>query len=39
MAEAMWKLRANRLGPLTVAMDADGSSLYENVRRSLRYHR
>jgi len=36
MAEAMWKLRANRLGPLIVAMDADGNSLYENVGRSLR---
>ncbi|MDY0293020.1 MAG: FumA C-terminus/TtdB family hydratase beta subunit [Candidatus Methanomethylophilaceae archaeon] len=36
MAEAMWKLKAERFGPLTVAMDSSGGSLYENVRLSLR---
>jgi tartrate dehydratase beta subunit/fumarate hydratase class I family protein len=35
MAEAMWKLRVERMGPLTVAMDAEGNSLYENVRSKL----
>lgn len=36
MPEAMWKFDANRLGPLVVAMDAEGNSLYEAVRRSLK---
>lgn len=36
MAEAMWRFEANKLGPLTVAMDAHGNSLYENVRKSLK---
>jgi fumarate hydratase subunit beta len=31
MAEAMWKFRAERFGPLVVAMDADGNSLYNDV--------
>jgi fumarate hydratase subunit beta len=31
MAEAMWRLRAERFGPLVVAMDADGNSLYKDV--------
>ena len=35
MAEAMWKFRANKLGPLIVAMDAQGNSLYEKVNSSL----
>lgn len=35
MAEALWSFEADRLGPLTVAMDAQGGSLYEQVRRSL----
>jgi hydro-lyases, Fe-S type, tartrate/fumarate subfamily, beta region len=35
MAEAMWLMKANNLGPLIVAMDSNGNSLYENVRRSL----
>jgi len=35
MAEAMWLLKAERLGPLIVAMDAEGGSLYENVRKKL----
>jgi len=36
MAEAMWLLKAERFGPLTVAMDSNGNSLYENVRRNLK---
>ncbi len=36
MAEALWRFRAMKLGPFVVAMDADGNSLYENVRRSLK---
>jgi len=35
MAEAMWKLRTERMGPLIVAMDSNGNSLYENVRTKL----
>lgn len=35
MAEALWSFETERLGPLIVAMDAEGNSLYENVRRSL----
>ena len=35
MAEAMWKLRTERMGPLIVAMDSEGGSLYENVRSKL----
>jgi fumarate hydratase subunit beta len=31
MAEAMWRFTAERLGPLVVAMDAHGNSLYKNV--------
>ena len=33
MAEAMWKFDAERLGPLIVAMDAHGNSLYNDVRK------
>ena len=36
MAEAMWKFRANKLGPLIVAMDAKGNSLYDKVNASLK---
>ncbi len=36
MAEAMWLLDADSMGPLVVAMDARGNSLYEDVRRALR---
>lgn len=36
MAESMWKFETNKLGPLIVAMDAEGNSLYEAVRRSLK---
>ena len=31
MAEAMWKFNAERLGPLVVAMDAAGNSIYSGV--------
>ena len=37
MAEAMWRMTATNLGPLIVAMDSNGNSLYENVRKSLKY--
>ena len=37
MAEAMWLMSAENLGPLIVAMDSNGNSLYENVRRSLKF--
>ena len=36
MPEAIWKFRTNRLGPLIVAMDCEGNSLYEQVRASLK---
>ena len=35
MAEAAWRFRVERMGPLIVAMDARGGSLYENVRSKL----
>lgn len=35
MAEAMWRFETDKLGPLIVAMDSRGNSLYENVRKSL----
>ena len=35
MAEAMWKFNSNKFGPLIVAMDAEGNSLYAQVRDSL----
>jgi fumarate hydratase subunit beta len=35
MAEAMWRFRVERMGPLIVAMDSKGNSLYENVRSKL----
>ncbi|MBO4568386.1 MAG: fumarate hydratase C-terminal domain-containing protein [Candidatus Methanomethylophilaceae archaeon] len=35
MPEAMWRFEADRLGPLIVAMDASGGSLYEKVSASL----
>ena len=37
MAEAMWKFEASNLGPLVVAIDAGGNSLYEEVRKKLRH--
>lgn len=35
MAEALWSFEADRLGPLIVAIDAEGESLYDRVRASL----
>ena len=35
MAEAVWHFQANNLGPLVVAMDTEGNSLYEQVRERL----
>lgn len=36
MAEAMWKLKSDKFGPLIVAMDARGNSLYEKINSSLK---
>ena len=36
MPEAIWKFRTSRLGPLIVAMDCEGNSLYEQVRNSIK---
>lgn len=36
MAEAVWRFDSNHLGPLVVAMDCHGNSLYEDVRESLK---
>jgi len=33
MAEAMWSVEADGLGPMIVAMDSDGGSLYDEVNR------
>lgn len=35
MAEAMWRFDTQKFGPLIVAMDSKGNSLYENVASSL----
>lgn len=35
MAEALWSFRADRLGPLIVAIDSNGESLYDRVNASL----
>lgn len=35
MAEAAWKFKADKLGPLIVAIDSKGNSLYEKVSSSL----
>lgn len=35
MAEAMWRFDTERLGPLVVAIDAEGNSLYDEVMDSL----
>jgi len=32
MPECLWKFRVRDFGPLTVAMDAHGVSLYESVK-------
>jgi len=36
MAEALWKFDASRLGPLVVAIDAEGNSLYDRVAEKVR---
>lgn len=36
MAEAIWRIDAQRFGPLVVAIDAEGNSLYDRVNDSLR---
>ena len=36
MAESVWKMDANRFGPLVVAIDAEGNSLYDKVNASLK---
>lgn len=35
MAEAMWRFDTEKLGPLVVAIDSKGNSLYEKVNSSL----
>ncbi len=35
MPEALWKFDARSLGPLIVAIDAQGNSLYEKVREEV----
>ena len=35
MAEAMWRFQSDRFGPLVVAIDANGNSLYEKVNSNL----
>jgi len=35
MAEAMWKLRVENFGPLVVAMDSHGRSIYEDVKKKV----
>jgi L(+)-tartrate dehydratase beta subunit len=37
--ESLWKFRVKGFGPLLVAMDSDGSSLYEEVDRKARARR
>ena len=36
MAEMMWIFEAERLGPLVVAMDADGNSIYNEVNSRIK---
>jgi len=36
MAEAMWKFKAEHFGPLVVAMDAHGNSIYNDVDRKVK---
>ena len=36
MPEAMWTLKADKFGPLIVAMDAHGNSLYDGVAAKVR---
>jgi len=35
MAEALWRFNTDRFGPLIVAMDANGNSLYDKVNSEL----
>ena len=35
MAEAMWRFDTDKFGPLIVAMDSEGNSLYDKVSESL----
>jgi fumarate hydratase subunit beta len=35
MPEALWQFQTKSLGPLIVAIDADGNSLYENVKQKV----
>ena len=35
MAEAMWRFDTEKLGPLVVAIDANGNSLYDQVNKNL----
>ncbi|GHE21103.1 fumarate hydrolyase [Halomonas urumqiensis] len=37
--ESLWKFRVKDFGPLMVAMDSHGASLYENVREVAQSHR
>ena len=39
MAESLWKFDAQRLGPLVVAIDAEGNSLYAQVDEQVRKNR
>ena len=36
MPETMWRFETNRLGPLVVAIDAEGNSLYDKVAANLK---
>jgi fumarate hydratase subunit beta len=36
MAEAMWLMEANNFGPLVVAIDSKGNSIYDQVAESLK---
>ena len=36
MAEAIWKFDAQRFGPLVVAIDSKGNSLYEKVAKNIK---
>jgi L(+)-tartrate dehydratase beta subunit len=37
--ESLWKFRVNGFGPLLVAMDSHGSSLYSEVRTAAQQRR
>lgn len=36
MAESIWELEAENLGPMVVAVDSHGRDLFEDVRLSVR---